>query len=109
MEQTANTLWSRHDCVSADVEGSLVLLDLEKLVYHSLNATASAVWQALETPSTVSSVTARLTSRFQIDSEHCHQSVTRLLHELEALNLVHASSPSSDDSLSTPPIQLVAR
>ena len=99
MDSLDDKIWSRRDCVSADVEGSLVLLDLEKLVYHSLNITASAVWQALETPSTVSSVSHALVERFQVDPDHCTTSVKRLLLQLEAQNLVTSSpAPESQDT-----------
>ncbi len=82
------TVWQRRDCVSAEVDGALVLLDLDTLAYHSLNRTASAIWTALEQPSTISAVAGRLEQQFEIDPEHCRESVGRLIAELQAKKLV---------------------
>ena len=84
----SETVWQRRDCVSAEVEGSLVLLDLETLVYHSLNSTASAVWGFLETPRAKHSLVEALCERYKVEPAHCDASVGRLLDALKASNLV---------------------
>lgn len=81
-------VWERRDCVSAEVEDSVVLLDLDTLVYHSLNRTAAAVWDLLAEPATVSTIVGGMCSRFQIDAEHCRSSVERLLGELQRNKLI---------------------
>ena len=81
-------VWKRRDCVSAEVEGSLVLLDLETLVYHSLNSTAAAVWQLLEAPQTQQALVASLCERYEVQPEHCAASVHRLLESFASSHLV---------------------
>lgn len=88
MQAPEETVWMRRDCVSADVDDTLVLLDLDTLVYHSLNRTASAIWNALEEPSTASAVAARLEQRFAVDPQHCRQSVAGLIALLQQKQLV---------------------
>ncbi len=81
-------LWVRRECVSAEVDGHLVLLDLETLVYHSLNQTAAAVWSFLETPRAESAVVQELCSRYRVAPEQCTASVQRLFQSLVSSNLI---------------------
>ena len=84
----SETIWQRRDCVSAEVEDALVLLDLETLVYHSLNSTASAVWELLETPRGKVTLVETLCERYRVEPAQCEASVSRLLDELQASHLV---------------------
>lgn len=93
MNTPSGPLWERRNCVSAEVEGSLVLLDLDSLIYHALNSTASAIWQALETPSSANSIADYLQERFDVDPAQCRASVDRMLAQLETQHLI-ALSPA---------------
>jgi hypothetical protein len=84
----SEVIWERRECVSAEVEDSLVLLDLESLVYHSLNKTAAAVWECLAEPRAASSIVSRLCERFQVTPDHCRTSVDRLMQEFSTRKLV---------------------
>ena len=95
MNSTDPIVWQRRECVSAEVEGSLVLLDLDTLVYHSLNRTASAIWTALEEPSTADAVAGRLQERFEVEPEHCARSVEALIAQLATRRLVSPSTATS--------------
>ena len=86
------TVWKRKDCVSAEVEGALVLLDLETLHYHSLNPTATTVWQLLEQPATQPALVEALCERYDVTREHCAASVSRLIESLRASDLVIATA-----------------
>ena len=74
--------------MSAELEGALVLLDLETLKYHSLNATASAVWEILAEPHTTQDIVQSLCSRYEVSPEHCRASVEDLLANLAKRQLV---------------------
>ena len=92
-------LWERRDCVSAQVDDALVLLDLETLEYHSLNATASAVWALLEQPRDEASLVAALCKQYDVSPEHCRESVHVLLQVLEAKKLVRPAAVVPSDSV----------
>ena len=80
--------WQRDDnWVGSEVEDSFVMVNIDSGKYVSLNATASAVWQALETPATQTDVEARVRAIFDMQAERCHESVTRLLDEMRRLEL----------------------
>ena len=82
------TIWQRRDCVSAQVEDSLVLLDLDTLVYHSLNSTAAAVWSLLETAQDEHALTNALCTQYEVEPDHCLQSVHHLIAQLAEKKLV---------------------
>ena len=86
--------WERRECVSAEVEQSLVLLDLNSLLYHSLNRTAAAIWGSLAEPHSAPEIVIDLCSRFDVTPEHCQASVDRLLEQLSAAGLI-APHPKS--------------
>lgn len=88
-------VWERRACVSAQVEDATVLLDMESLKYHSLNVTASAVWEMLEQPAEQAKIVQELCRRFEVEPEACSRSVERLLLELEQTSLVSRVSTSA--------------
>ena len=80
--------WQRDDnWVGSEVEDSFVMVNIDSGKYVSLNATASAVWQALEAPATQAEVEARVRAIFDVPADRCHASVTRLLAEMRQLEL----------------------
>jgi hypothetical protein len=81
-------VWKRRDCVSAQVDDALVLLDLETLRYHSLNLTAAAIWNLLETPMSTSAVAESLCERYEVAPERCAESVEKFLASLESRQLI---------------------
>ena len=88
--------WERRDCVSAEVEDSLVLLDLDSLKYHSLNTTAAAVWEILSEPRSEDSIVELLCQRYNVSPEQCRISLDRLLATLSASGLIMRSAASRE-------------
>ena len=84
----SDVVWRRRECVSAELEGDLVLLDLETLKYHALNATATAVWEILAEPQTADGVAAELCNRYEVDPQECRRSVDGLLSTLAERSLI---------------------
>ena len=93
----SKAIWERRDCVSAEVDGSLVLLDLESLKYHSLNATAAAIWEILSEPRTEDRIVEILCERYNVSPEQCRISLDKLLETLAASELImrRAAAPET--------------
>ncbi len=87
--------WERRECVSAEVEQSLVLLDLDTLLYHSLNQTATSIWELLEKPSSAEQIVQSLCQRYEVTPERCRGSVDRTLDKLREAGLI---SPKTMDT-----------
>lgn len=91
----SEVVWERRECVSADVEDSVVLLDLETLVYHSLNSTAAAVWEMLAEPATLSSIVAGVCGRYDVPEAKCAESIEHLLKEMETSKLIQPKAATA--------------
>ncbi len=82
------TLWQRTDqWVGTEVEDSFVMINLETGTYLTLNATANAVWDVLETPQTQDAVEAALLDRFDVVPADCTTAVTSLLAKMRDMKL----------------------
>ncbi|RZM07566.1 MAG: PqqD family protein [Sphingomonas sp.] len=85
------TLWQRTDqWVGTEVEDSFVMINLETGTYLTLNATANAVWDVLETPQTQDAVEAALLERFDVVPADCTTAVTSLLAKMRDMKLASA-------------------
>ncbi len=81
-------LWQRTDeWVGTEVEDSFVMINLETGKYLTLNRTASAVWDALETPQTQGAVEDRLIDGFEVSPEDCRTAVTALLAQMRDMKI----------------------
>jgi hypothetical protein len=71
-------------------DGTGVLLDVETLLYFSLNRTGAVLWQELESnnPSTVDDLTTVLCERFDIDREAARPEIDDFVRQLERLKIV---------------------
>lgn len=83
-----DTTWERRECVSAEVEQSLVLLDLDTLQYHSLNPTAGAIWELLAEPKSAAEIADALCGRYEVSPERCRESVDRMLQRFQEAGLI---------------------
>jgi hypothetical protein len=81
-------VWQRAvDWVGTEVEDSFVMIHLDTGTYLTLNRTASAVWDALETPQTQGAIEDRLRAQFDVDASTCSAAVGNLLAEMRGHQL----------------------
>jgi hypothetical protein len=86
---TPHTVLRRNaDLLLAAVPPGYVLLDVEAARYVDLNVSAAAVWDLLETPTTLRSLCTALGARFDVGQEQCEAEVLDLLGQLLAWNVV---------------------
>lgn len=81
-------IWRRNDAwVGSPIEDSYVMVNIESGTYVSLNPTARAIWEALETPSTQAQVEASLLGRYEVAPDACSRSVAKALQEMQTQQL----------------------
>jgi Coenzyme PQQ synthesis protein D (PqqD) len=84
-------LWVRRDnWVGTQVEDQFVMVNVDGGEYVSLNSTATAIWNALEQPVSEQAIVERLRGGFEVEPEQCAAAVSRVLGELEQMQLVEA-------------------
>ena len=85
-------LWRRSEnWVGTSIEDAFVMISLESGRYVSLTATATGVWDAIETPNTIDTIVEKLTGAFEVSAEQCRKSVTELLSKFEEMGLVSSN------------------
>ena len=90
----SDTQWQRSDAwVGATVEDSFVMINIDSGHYVSLNATADAVWRALETPRTSAEICDLLLAQFDVSPETCARSVSVALDTMRDRNLARPLQP----------------
>ncbi len=75
------------DCVGSNVDGALVLLDIDGGKYFALNGPAADVWEALDEPITASGLVDYLVGKYTVAPEECAASVEKLLDDLASKGL----------------------
>lgn len=84
-------LWVRRDnWVGTQVEDQFVMVNIDGGEYVSLNATATAIWNALEQPVSSDAIVEQLRGGFDVEPDQCTAAVNRVLGELEQMQLVEA-------------------
>ena len=82
-------IWLRSDdWVGTEVDDSYVMVNVESGKYVSLNETAAAIWQSLETPQGEQDIGAYLSERFDIAPGDCATAVTDALAHMRELSLI---------------------
>jgi len=70
------------------LDDELVMMDIEKGKYFSLNKVATHIWDLLKKPHTIPELCELLLSEYDVDPETCKKEVTVLLNEMDKLGLV---------------------
>lgn len=77
--------------IEAEAGGELVGLHVDRGTCYGFNATATRVWQLLETPRTADDLVARLMEEHEVEEAECRAGLAELLADLEAEGLVRLS------------------
>lgn len=93
MNRPETTIYQRKpEVISGKLEEQLVMMDIEKGKYFSMNPVATRVWELLEKPSSVGKVCERLLEEFDVDTERCNKEVQELMEKMQDLGLVEPKS-----------------
>jgi hypothetical protein len=85
------TLRRTDDHVSASLEQSLVMMDIDAGKYYLLDEVASTVWTRLAEPTPVADLVADLCSRYDVTPERCEADVLPFLTQLHDKGLVETA------------------
>ena len=70
------------DVVGAELEGSIVLLQIKTGTYLELNSTGTHAWESLEEPQRFSSLIESCLRDFEIDEATCRREMASFLQNL---------------------------
>lgn len=73
---------------TAALEDTLLMMSVEKGVYHGLNSVGARIWELLEHPTTEAELVARLTEEYEVTPESCATQVAAFLVGLRERGLL---------------------
>ncbi len=83
--------------MSTDVNGEIILFNVDKGNYYGLDAqVGTRIWELLECPKTLSELCALLIQEFDVESNQCYQDTRLFVADLARQGLVEISR--SDNS-----------
>lgn len=89
MEMLEQTVLKRKaGIMTADMDGSTVMMDIETGKYYNLGETGGAVWELLEEPMSVGDLVDRLLQEYKVSRETCMEDVRSFLTALMERGLI---------------------
>lgn len=70
------------EIISSDIDGEVVLFNLESGKYFGFNETSSRIWDLIEQPIDLGELVSALTTDYQIDAETCEAEVRGIVKQL---------------------------
>ena len=83
-----NSVKPKPSVVFQEVEGEMVLLDLDRETYFALDPVGTRCWQLLAEHCEVEAVVATMLAEYDVDEETLRRDVGDLLVQLESAELV---------------------
>lgn len=74
--------------VFGELDGEVVLLNIETGTYYGMDATGSRIWELLAEPRSLEELVDLLVSEYRIDDADCRQEILPFLQDLIAKGLV---------------------
>ena len=80
---TDTTVLSRRDgLMTADMDGSAVMMDITTGKYYNLGAIGGRIWELLEEPMTLTALVQKLTAEYDVSAEQCRTDILPFLNTL---------------------------
>lgn len=80
---TDNTILSRRTgLMTADMNGSAVMMDIMSGKYYNLGEVGGRIWELLETPTTIAALVETLTAEYDVTGERCRADIMPFLSKL---------------------------
>jgi hypothetical protein len=73
---------------ASEIDGELVILNLDSGHFFQLNPVGSRIWEALETPATMAELCCAMEQRFDVDPDACRRDIEAFIAALSAHALV---------------------
>ena len=80
---TDTTVLSRRmGLMTADMNGSAVMMDIMSGKYYNLGEVGGRIWELLEEPMTVTALVQKLTAEYDVSAEQCREDIVPFLNTL---------------------------
>ena len=74
--------------ITGKLSDELVMMDIDRGVYFSLNHVATRIWELLEVPMTIDDICRRLEDEFEADRSQCRSDVEQFIARMVDTGLI---------------------
>jgi hypothetical protein len=74
--------------ISGRLSDELVMMDIDKGKYFSLNPVATRIWDLLVEPMSVDELCSLLMNEYDVEAEQCQEDVTDVLDKMVKLDII---------------------
>lgn len=78
----------RKDIDTTDLNGDIVMMDLEEGRYFSLNGVGSRIWELIEQPVEINKVIESLLKEYDVSRNECEKNVMEFLNKLYSAKII---------------------
>lgn len=78
----------RTDLPTQELDGDLVMADVQAGQFYGLGGSARRIWELLKTPSTLSALCKTLTAEYDVPMDECRADVQEFLGQLVKAGLI---------------------
>ncbi|MFH0757927.1 MAG: lasso peptide biosynthesis PqqD family chaperone [Bacteroidota bacterium] len=82
----------------SEVDGEIIMLNIEKGSYFTLNKVGSEIWKMLDKPNVVSDIIDQLQINYEIEKSECENDTMPYLEELVENGLVEVIDEKNKES-----------
>lgn len=87
-----NNIISRNPEIDAtDLDGEVVMMNMEKGQYFMMNEVGSRIWEIIEEPMKISELIDALLGEFDVERDECENAVMEFLNDLSYGDLIKVS------------------
>ena len=83
-----NVVSRRNDIDTTDLNGEIVMMDLEKGRYFSLNGVGSRIWEIIEEPIGINKIVDCLLEEYDVNRNECEENVLEFLGKLGDADII---------------------
>ena len=83
-----NVVSRRNDIDTTDLNGEIVMMDLENGRYFSLNGVGSRIWEIIEEPIGINKIVDCLLEEYDVNRNECEENVLEFLGKLDDANII---------------------
>ncbi|MEI6137646.1 MAG: PqqD family protein [Mariniphaga sp.] len=77
-----------NEILDGNLEENLVMMDIQKGKYFSLNPVGKRIWEMIEQPKSFDEITDLLQSEFEVTLEQCRSEVIEFLAKMEKSGII---------------------
>ena len=77
-----------NETISGRLDDELVMMDIDKGKYFSLNPVAKRIWDLLENKMTVEELCLNLIDEYEVEEAECHTEVQEHIEEMTKMGLI---------------------